>query len=87
MKRLHHNRNYFSSQLILPLLLVLLIAGPVRSYGSTLQPEAEVNYERGIAAAEQGEWKLAVEYFLNPKINRLILNRWIVVLQDFFYFF
>jgi tetratricopeptide (TPR) repeat protein len=63
MKRLHHNRNYFSSQLILPLLLVLLIAGPVRSYGSTLQPEAEVNYERGIAAAEQGEWKLAVEYF------------------------
>ena len=65
MKSLLHNKKHSLSRFILPILLVLLAASPVtaRTYGSALSPEAEENYERGIAAAEQGEWELAVEYF------------------------
>ena len=63
MKRLFYNRKHILRRFIL--LLILLAAGPVmaRTYGSTLTPGVEVDYERGIAAAEQGEWGLAVAYF------------------------
>ena len=63
MKRLFYNRKHILCRLIL--LLILLAAGPVtvRTCGATLPYEAEANYERGIAAAEQGEWILAVGYF------------------------
>ncbi len=63
MKKLYHNRNNFIYRFILPIFLALLIVGPVQTFGSTLPPKAQVSYERGFAAAEQGEWGLAVEYF------------------------
>ncbi len=67
MRKLLYNKRHFLTRFILTGFLILAVSStsPVlaQTSGSTLPPKAQAAYERGTAAAEQGEWALAVKYF------------------------